>query len=110
MVKLVYTQDLKSCGLKNRVGSIPAGGTMKNNNSLENSIVAYKFGAWPTFYYRVNATGDGNGSTLTMLRRQWGRFRETGTVQLATSDGLAERMVGRAGERGQFRRVRRVAS
>ena len=28
MVKLVYTRDLKSRGLKNRVGSIPASGTM----------------------------------------------------------------------------------
>lgn len=27
VVKLVYTQDLKSCGLNNRVGSIPASGT-----------------------------------------------------------------------------------
>ena len=27
MVKLVYTQDLKSCALKKRVGSIPASGT-----------------------------------------------------------------------------------
>ena len=27
MVKLVYTRDLKSRGLKNRVGSIPASGT-----------------------------------------------------------------------------------
>ena len=27
MVKLVYTQDLKSCALNKRVGSIPASGT-----------------------------------------------------------------------------------
>ena len=27
MAKLVYAQDLKSCGLKNRVGPIPASGT-----------------------------------------------------------------------------------
>ena len=27
VVELVYTQDLKSCGLKNHVGSIPASGT-----------------------------------------------------------------------------------
>ena len=28
VVELVYTQDLKSCGLKNHVGSIPASGTL----------------------------------------------------------------------------------
>lgn len=29
MVKLVYTQDLKSCALNKRGGSIPSGGTGK---------------------------------------------------------------------------------
>ena len=28
VAKLVYAQDLKSCGLKNRVGPIPASGTL----------------------------------------------------------------------------------
>jgi hypothetical protein len=29
VAKLVYAQDLKSCGLNNRVGPIPAGGTFR---------------------------------------------------------------------------------
>ena len=31
MVKLVYTQDLKSCALNKRGGSIPSGGTFLLN-------------------------------------------------------------------------------
>lgn len=34
MVKLVYTQDLKSCGLNNHGGSIPSGGTQLNFTGL----------------------------------------------------------------------------
>lgn len=38
VAKLVYAQDLKSCGLNNRVGPIPAGGTPSLSYGVRSTI------------------------------------------------------------------------
>ena len=44
MVELVDTQDLKSCALNRRAGSIPAPSTNKNRNEKPSEMMAFLLG------------------------------------------------------------------